>query len=298
MYISRRRFFAVAGGSALVSYGSASDAWPVLTSLPFGQDPRKTSPFVTTSTTTEDSTFSLYNSTLISGFTPKYPAWFGQKWTAAMGATWYPNMPHSWRVTTNKSRFELHNTVDDRGQNDPSTKRRTELHDKKHLLTNGISYWGAYSSIDHSWSDPVGMQSTTGGAHFQMHMPAGGSPAFAFRRDKYGNFLITTNGDNDPINNHARYNGPLSFAQVHDIVYRCVIHPTNGELDVWLDRKLILSLRNISLGTSTSGCYPCYGLYYADGCTCNIVAEHANIAFPSTTSLTGRTTSSPSWPSS
>lgn len=251
---------------------------------------------MTSNTATGDASYSQYASTQVSGYTPQYPTWLGQMWTAAMGATWSPNMDYSWRMTAHKSRFELHNTTNDRARDDPSTKRRTELHDKLHLLANGLTYWGAYSFIDHSWPDPVGMRNTTGGAHFQMHMPSGGSPAFAFRRDKYGNFTVTTNGDNDPTSNHKWYSQVLSFDQVHDIVYRCVIHPVNGQLDVWLDRKLVLSLRNVSLGTSQSGCYPCYGLYYGGGCTCSIVAEHANIAAPSTASLSGRTSISPAWP--
>lgn len=294
MDISRRNFLVGGAGLAVAAPASAQFIKPfvqVLRPLP------ATQVLHPLTTTAEDSSYSAYGSTLVNGYTPKYPTWLGQTWAADMGSTWNPNMDHCWRSGFAKSRFELHNTTADRSSADPSTKRRTELHDKKHLLANGVEYWGAYSFIDHSWSDPAGMNTkTTGGAHFQMHMPAGGSPAFAFRRYKDGTFQITTCGDNDPVNNHKRYSQVLSFDAVHDIVYRCVIHPTAGQLDVWLDGKQVLSLRNQSIGTSSSGCYPCHGLYYGGGVTCTIVSERGNIAAPTTVNLSARIANAPAWP--
>ena len=288
--VSRRHFLAGGAGLAVTSPAFAQFSSPFVKVLqPSSQVLR---PLTTTALA------SSYTSSLVSGYTPKYPTWLGQQWTAAMGSTWNTSMDYSWRYTAHKARFELHPTTKDRAYNDPSDKRRSELHDKKHLLTNGVVYWGAFSFIDQAWSDPTGMAKTTGGSIFQMHMPSGGSPAFAFRRDKNGAFIITTNGANDPTNNHKWYSQTLAFNQVHDIVYRCVIHPTNGSLDVWVDGRQVLSLTRQSIGVSSSGCYPCYGLYYAGGITCTIAAEIANIAAPSTLSLSSRTLTKPVWPSS
>ena len=215
---------------------------------------------------------------------------------ADMGSTWNTGMDYCWRHTATKSRFELHNTTKDHGDNEGSTKRRSELHENTNRMPNGVELWGAYSFIDHSWSDPAGMKANgNGGAHMQMHMPSGGSPAFAFRRYKDGRFLITTNGDNDPTNNHKRYIAALSFDRVHDIVYRFTIDPMHGRLDVWLDGNHVLSLSDASIGSSTPGCYFCFGLYYGGGVTCPIVAEFGNLVFPSRTSLSSRIGSPPGW---
>lgn len=294
MEISRRHFCAIAGGSALVAPGVASAAWP-LTSLPFGQSAARTSPFVAAGATASDASFATYSSTLVGGFTPSQLGWGGRTWKADMGSTWTANLDYSCRVTATKIRFELHSTTFDRAVNDPVDKRRTELHDKT-SLPNGVAMWGAFSVNNHAWADPAGMTATTGGAMCQMHMPSGGSPAFAFRRDKNGNFLVTTNGANDPINNNKRYVGPLSFGAVHDIVYRCVIHPVNGELDVWVDGRQVLTLRGASIGQTNPGCYWCLGLYFAGGTTCPIVAEYSNHVAPTTNYLLARISSPPSWP--
>lgn len=248
----------------------------------------------TTTATTSATTVDGYSSSLINGFTPKQPNWLGKIWAADMGSTWNANLDHCWRLTSTQARFELHNTTLDHGQNDPSTKRRAELHANKYPLPNGVELWGAYSFVDHAWSDPAGMLALgSGGSHMQMHMPAGGSPAFSFRRYKDGRFSVTTNGDKDPISNNRRYLGALSFDQAHDIVYRFVIDPLHGSLDVWLDGKQIVNLWDASIGTATAGCYACYGLYYGGGVTCPIVTEQGNIAFPSTTSLSSRITRPP-----
>lgn len=275
---------------------------PTTSTTPTPSPTPTTSTVSTTSTTTTATTLSTtstatgYQPSLVNGYTPNHPTWHGHTWAADMGSTWNPNMPYCWEYTSTKARFELHNTSKDKGDNDPSTKRRSELHANKDRLPNGVEMWGAYSFLDHAWSDPAGMKAIgSGGAHSQMHMPSGGSPAFAFRRYKDGRFLVTTNGDNDPTSNHKRYIGTLSFGQVHDVVYRFTLHPTHGALDVWLDGRHIVSLWDSSIGSSEVGCYQCYGLYYGRGVTCSVVTEIGNIAFPSRTSLSSRITSRPRW---
>jgi hypothetical protein len=298
MNFSRRDFFAGAGGAALFPFASQASALQLITPLPFGQSATRSSPLMRlNAATSSDPTYSQYSSTLVNGYTPQFDTWNGIRWKCAMGSEWNPNMDYCWRTTPNKSRFELHNTSYDRAQSDESYKRRCEIHANNYPLPNGVSLWGAYSFIDHSWSDPLGMSKLQGGAHSQMHMPKGGSPAFAFRRYRTGEFVVTTCGANDPVNNHQQYRAALSFDQVHDLVFRTVIDPLQGELDVWLDRKQILSLRGASIGESSPGCYWCIGLYYGAIC-CPIVCEKANHVFPSTNSLLSRTSSSPAWPTS
>jgi hypothetical protein len=291
--LTRRSFLA---GAALAA-PTAALAVPILDPFgrnainPFAAPQGSVAPLL--ATTGEDPSFDAYLPTLGSnGYTPATITWNGQPYKCDMGSTWNLNMPHSCRVTSDKVRFELHNTLQDRAVNDPSDKRRTEFHYKKFVLSNGIEYWGAYSFLDHSWADPLGMKAkTSGGAHFQMHMPSGGSPAFAFRRYKDGSFGITTN----PGGNVKRLTLPLSFNGVHDLVYRCVCHPTTGQLDVWVDGKQILSYRG-PMGVSSNGYYACHGLYYAGGVTCNVVAEFANVVEPRTANLLGRVGVVPVWP--
>jgi hypothetical protein len=295
MKFSRRDVFTGVGGSALAAWSAPSLAWPVLTSLPFGQSAARNSPFMNNALVSDPS-FNAYASTLLNGFTPQFSLWRNIRWKCAMGSVWNAALDHCWRVTPNKSRFELHNTTGDRAKSDTTNVRRSEIHANNYPLPNGVSLWGAYSFLDHKWADPLGMARLQGGAHAQMHMPAGGSPAFAFRRDRNGNFLVTTNGANDPTNNHPWYKAALSFDQVHDVVFRCLIDPVRGELDVWLDRVKIVSLRGVSIGQATAGCYWCVGLYYTGGISCPIISERANHVFPSTASLANRTLSSPPWP--
>ena len=291
MHISRRDF-CVAGASFAIA-GPASAQ--ILRPLPQSNVLRPLSSIATPIGTqaTADASYSQYQSTLVGGMTPKYASWLGQKWTACTGSTWNSGMDYCWRISRTKSRFELRDTPKDRGGNDPSSKRRAEIHDKQHFLQNGREYWGAVTFLDSSWSDPAAMKAQgTGGSHMQMHMPNGGSPVFAFRRFGDGQWGITTN----PGGNIKRFRTVLSFDTPHDVVYRIVPHPSSGQLDVWVDGRQVLSFRG-ALGGSESGYYPCYGLYYGGGVACPIVGQIANIAHPSATSLKSRITSRPAWPS-
>ena len=125
----------------------------------------------------------------------------------------------------------------------------------------------------------------------QMHWPTGASPGFAFRVSK-GGLRITTRGEGQ--GNMVRYDGPLSFGKVNDVVYRFIIGQ-NGALDVWLNGEKVLAFRG-PVGPDANGSYFCMGPYYGGGITCPVVQEYGNIApFPSQTSLAGRITSPPSW---
>jgi hypothetical protein len=201
-------------------------------------------------------------------------------------------MGYAWQTRANGCRFELHNTSNDRSSEDPTTKRRAEIHDKVHLCDVGKVYWGAFSFKDTAFSDPAGMKAFAAGSHFQMHMPGGGSPVWALRRKGDGSSTITTN----PGGNKTRATFSVSFDAVHDCVYRQIIQPTNGELDVWIDGRQVLKYRGaLSDSKSGNGYYPCYGPYYGSGMSGVIVVEYANIAPPSLSDLSARLTAAPAW---
>lgn len=237
-----------------------------------------------------------YHSTLVDGRTPKRIEWDGHRWSAAMGSTWNSGMDYCLGLAADRARFEIRPTPRDHGANDDPQKRRSEIHETKNLLPNGVPLWGAMSFNHHGWADPAGMTEVWGGVHGQIHMHKfGGSPALAFRRNGDGRFMVTTRGEFD-TEGSKRWMGPLAFDQVHDLVYRLVLHPTDGELDVWVDGRRLVALKGMSIGSHLGGCYWCIGCYYAGGITCPVVAEFGNHAFPSTADLSGRVASPPPWP--
>lgn len=237
-----------------------------------------------------------YRTSLVGGYTPKRIDWDGYRWSADMGSTWNAGMEHSFQPGRDMARFEIQPTPRDRAAGDATGKRRSELHCTKNRLPNGVPLWGAMSFLHHSWSDPQGMARRSGGAHGQIHMGKfGGSPALAFRRMRDGRFLVTTRGQFDD-RNRRRWMAPLSFNEAHDLVYRVLLHPNEGELDVWLDGKHVMGIRGASIGSQVGGSYWCLGCYYSGGISCPVVAEFANHAFPSATDLSARTSAPLKWP--
>lgn len=216
------------------------------------------------------------------GLTPKYPVWNGRKWSAAMQSTKVAGLDYCWRKTERRSRFEIR-----------PGETRSELHESRTRLPNGVPMWGAFSYRDAPWPAAAGMRSGTGGCFTQMHWPGSGSPAFAFRRGRNGTFVITTRGDGQ--RNERIYDRPMSFGVAHDIVYRFVLGP-KGALDVWLDGNQILNFRG-PVGSAKPGCYWCIGAYYAGGTGGNVVVqEYGNHVFPTTASLANRAANPMPWP--
>lgn len=237
-----------------------------------------------------------YRSSLVDGYTPKRIDWDGYRWSADMGSTWNPGMDHCFRRGDDMARFELQPTPLDRAAKDGPDKRRSELHCTKTRLPNGVPLWGAMSFNHHRWSDPAGMAKGWGGVHGQIHMGKfGGSPAVAFRRNRDGQFLVTTRGEFDP-GNQRRWMAPVSFNDPHDLVYRVLLHPGEGELDVWLDGRKVASIAGASIGSHRGGSYWCIGCYYSGGISCPVVAEYANHEFPSPRELSRRISDPPAWP--
>ena len=242
-----------------------------------------------------------YRSTLSPTYTPSQINWAGRAWRVNAGATWAPNMVRSLQISPSgrKVRFEIRNTNQDNSKNDGEWVRRSELSGSIYgdptRLPNGVALWGAFSTKHHSWADPAGMAKRMGGVYGQIHFGAGGSPAMAFRRTRSGELRITTRGDNDRSGT-VRYQAPLSFDRVHDIVYRIVLDPDAGQLTVWIDGARVVNVSRVSIGNYRARSYWNQGLYFAGGVSAPVVAEYANTIYPSRVSLAGRVARRPAWP--
>jgi hypothetical protein len=198
-------------------------------------------------------------------------------------------------------RFELRDTVLDRSPRDTPDTRRAELSGSlrgdKRRLRNGVPLWGAMLFRHHAWSDPEGMQALTGGIYGQIHMGSGfgGSPALAFRRDRNGLFVITTRGQHDRKGT-VHFARPVSFDSPHDLVYRVVLHPTDGSLHVWLDGEPVLQRDRISVGHANAESYWNIGLYFSGGIAGTVKAEYAGHIYPSSGNLRARVAKPLVWP--
>ena len=244
-----------------------------------------------------DRRFSDYHSTLVNGFTPGHVGWEGRKWRCAMGSTWNPNMDHSLRLTAERARFEIREDAANRGPADDAGKRRSEIRfPNAPRLPNDVPLWGAMSFVHHQWDDPAGMAGNWGGVHGQLHIGStfGGSPAVAFRRTRRGDFAITTRGEKDS-EGARRYERPLAFGEVHNLVYRVVLSPGDGALKVWLNGDSVLDARGVSIGSSDAQCYWSFGCYYAGGVTCPVVAEYGDHVYPALADLTRQIRFRPEW---
>lgn len=259
-------------------------------------------PTTTTSTTTTTTATQGYNSTLVNGYTPASLKFAGRPWRINAGATWTANLDYSVRMnsTASKVRVELHNTETDKTKSDSTGVRRGEfsgsLYGDPTRLPNKVSLWGGMSFNHQAWSDPVGMATKSGGVYGQIHIGStfGGSPAVGFRRSKTGKFRITTRGELSTAST-IRYEAPLSFDQVHDLVYNVVLDPVNGSLKVWLDGVKVVDVANVSIGSHYAESYFNAGAYFSGGITSPVVAEYGNMVYPAQTSLLSRVTSRPAW---
>ena len=278
MEFSRRDYVLAALGSALVP----AAGWGLISGRSSSAAPSRPVP---------------YRSTLEGGLTPRHLEWIERKWRCAMGSTWNPGMDHCLRLTADRARFEIRDTDFDRGQNDPAKKRRSEIRNpNRPRLPNGVPLWSAMTFIHQHYADPRGM-ADKGGAHGQIHIGStfGGSPAVASRRIPGGEFAVTTRGEHEQ-DNTIRYRGALSFDEPHDLVFRVLLHPTNGALAVWLDGRPILNLNGVSIGSNDAECYWSIGCYFGGGITCPVVAEFGNLVYPAPVDLRARIKRRPGWP--
>lgn len=294
------RWFIAAGVAATLSVPAVGQ---IQILNPFGQGPHVLRPFgspqgsVTQLTTSSTNTYSPMP-TQSGGLAAKYFSWNGYQWSNDSGQTWNTNVPYAVELAQTKIRFEAHDTSYDRGQIDPSTKRRSEISSTKEKFYNHITYWMAFSFKVH-WNCVACQQKLNqGGEIMQVHWPSGASPPLAFRAvptTTGAAFVITTRGDNQ--GNITRAKVPLTLDTVHDVVFRFQLGAVGSE-EVWLDGKLISNLSNIPVGTDLEDGYAMrLGPYYGGGLAGNVaVQEYGNVApFPSTASLSSRVTAPPAW---
>ena len=244
-----------------------------------------------------------YKSTLRNGLTPSPIEWAGRMWRVNAGSTIHHGMDHSLRMSPKggRIRFELRDFPENNSATDSSKVRRAELsgsvYGDRTRLPNGEALWGAFSFVHHGWSDSPGMRELQGGVYGQIHIGStfGGSPALAFRRRADGRFLITTRGEYD-TEGTTRYEGDLSFDELHDVVYEVSLHPTRGSLRVWIDGQQIVDARGLSLGHSNAESYWNLGTYFSGGISGTVVAEYANHVYPAPLELRDRINTRPCWP--
>ena len=297
--------FAALATFALLSTSLAAGAGPrrIKVSTDGSSVDASTAPGTTTTTVTDTAAKGDYASILVNGYSPKSLSWSGRSWRVNSGATWNANLVRSIMISPSgkRTRFELQNYEVDKASGDSTGVRRSELSGSLYgdatRLPNSVSLWGAMSFVHGSWADPVGMATKTGGVYGQIHIGStfGGSPAVGFRRAKDGRFRITTRGELSTAST-IRYQAPLSFDTVHDLVYNVVLDPVNGSLKVWLDGALVVDVSKVSIGTHYAESYFNHGTYFSGGITTPVVAEYANIAYPGQTSLLARVNSRPVWP--
>ena len=279
------RRWLLAGGVALTLSVPAAAQFKVLN--PFGSPQGSVAQLTTTTSTTS---YTKPPAT-------KVFSWNGHSWSNDSGQAWNTNTPYAIGLSSSKIRFEAHDTSYDRGQIDPSTKRRSEV-SSKDQYHNGVNYWMAFSfQVD--WSCLACQQRLKqGGEIMQVHWPSGASPPLAFRAVPTSTgaaFQVTTRGDNQ--GNITRASVPLTLGTVHDVVFSFKLGAVGYE-QVWLDGKEISNLSNIPVGTNLEDGYSMrLGPYYGGGMAGNqIVQTYGNIAaFPSSTSLISRISNRPAW---
>lgn len=214
-----------------------------------------------------------------SGLAVKQFTWNGHKWNNDSGQTWNTNVPYAIQLGDGRVKFELHDTVNDRGQHDPSTKRRAEIGSLDKYL-NGIVYAEGFDfQVDWKQTTPKMKQ---GHELMQVHWPSGASPPLAFRivpLNGGAGFRVTTRGDGQ--GNINRYTGPLALGVPHRVDWRMQLGAT-GFVEVTLDGKQILHLTNIPIGTDKENGYSQRFGPYLSGMNGNaITVEVWNIApFP------------------
>lgn len=229
--------------------------------------------------------------------------WQGRTWRVNAGAVLDEALSYAVQSDADQARirFELRDTARDRSPRDTPDTRRAELsgslYGDRGRLPNGVPLWGAMLFRHHAWSDPAAMRALTGGVYGQIHMGSrvGGSPALAFRRSREGLFMVTTRGQHDEEGSvHLRQ--PLSFDAAHDLVYRVVLHPTEGSLAVWLDGALVVDQAGISIGHEDAGSYWNFGLYFSGGISGSVSAEYAAHVYPARADLLWRARAPLAWP--
>ena len=218
------------------------------------------------------------------GLANKYFEWDGRQWSNRNGMVWNDRVPYAVGLADGRLRFELHDTVNDRGPNDPDHKRRCEIGTNVNWPDDG--FWFAFSVK----TDIIGGDLTDlGNTLNQFQSTDGSSPAFANRLQYIDGkvYMVQTarptGGSSKTIGK-----GLFELGVPHDVVN--YINFRDGVAKTWLDGKLITDWRGAFGGSDGLR----LGSYGAPLGGMKIVQEYANIsAFPSAASLEGRIANPP-----
>jgi len=210
--------------------------------------------------------------------------WNGHSWGNNSGQTWNLETPYAVGLGDGRLRFELRDTPNDHGMNDPDNKRRAEIGSADDFV-NGKEYWFAYSIL----VDVENLNNSLGNSLMQIHWPSGASPALAARlvhKDNGAGLRITTRGDGQ--GNMTRGEVPFALKTPHDLVFHFKLG-ANGFEKTYLDGELISDFTG-PVGTDKEDGYSLrLGIYGAPLDEMKIIAEYRNIAeFPKTTDLSAR----------
>lgn len=215
------------------------------------------------------------------------------------------DVDHAIRVGPDYARFEVR-SGENRGPVDGSLER-AELA-KVGLYPRSTPLWGA---MDVKITGDVSKTWTGGGPNISQ-LYAGTEPGeknktppLAFKVTPLGALEVQTRGD---VSATTKVSPPTvvrasvpnaNSGRIIRIVYRVLMDPVAGELDVWIDGKRLVTDRNVSIGyndsTEDSKLQFKYGQYRSHT-DATIVTEFANVDF-GTTSLMDRVRSIEPWPS-
>lgn len=224
-----------------------------------------------------------------------YP-WHGRKYKMANGMAWNTKVPYAVRLGTDSdyARFELRDTPNDHGPNDPAKKRRCEMGTEAGWK-NGVTYWFAFSFRVHV----DGLNKSLGQTLTQFQDPEGSSPSIAHRiqyDDKVpGKVILNTTTRVSGGSTISRGKVPLSLDTDHDLVIEFQMG-ANGFERTWLDGKMVSEYHGVIGSTRKDGYGFRFGCYGAPLSGMTVVQEYKNFApYASTADQSARISAPPAW---
>jgi hypothetical protein len=219
--------------------------------------------------------------------------WNGHKWGNNSGQTWNKSVPYAVGLCDSPEalRFELRDTPNDHGLNDPSFKRRAEIGSADHFK-NGVDYWLFYSFLPDLDTLPAGLTLRTS----QVHWPSGASPAIGDTiLAQKGALAFRTTIKTDASESITKATVPCANRQVHHVLKHFRLGGS-GFLQVWLDGRSIANFNGQIGSTKEDGYSLRVGLYgVLKGA--KAVATYANLsAFPSSADLSALIANPPQFP--
>lgn len=215
----------------------------------------------------------------------------GHKWSERNGMAWNTACPYAVGIAGDRLRFELHDTPNDRGPNDPDHKRRCEI--GTNVAWPNTGFWFAYSVKTQIIGGDI---TDLGNTQNQFQSTDGSSPAYANRMqyDSGSPSKVSLVQTARPTGGSSKEvgKGVYTLDEWHDVVN--YIDFAAGVAKTWLDGELITDFKGTFGGSDGLR----LGIYGAPLGGMKIVQEYANVsAFPSAADLSGRVSNPPKMPS-